>query len=93
MPIALDDDEWPEVYKAFDGVEFVADDPAVAGEEDLLNTLNSDSELNLNAGGDTKIQDLIVYADNGDKSFDDIMNEWNEAWTSAQESNGVEITE
>ena len=93
MPIALDDEEWPEVYKAFDGVEFVADDPAVAGEEDLLNTLNSDSELNLNAGGDTKIQDLIVYADNGDKSFDDIMNEWNEAWTSAQESNGVEITE
>lgn len=93
MPIALDDEEWPEVYKAFDGVEFVADDPAVAGEEDLLNTLNSDSELNLNAGGDTKIQDLIVYADNGDKSFDDIMNEWNKAWTSAQESNGVEITE
>lgn len=93
MPIALDDEEWPEVYKAFDGVEFVADDPAVAGEEDLLNTLNSDSELNLNAGGDTKIQDLIVYADNGDKSFDDIMNEWNEAWTSAQESNDVEITE
>ena len=91
MPIALDDDEWPEVYDAFDGIEYVADDAAVEGEEDLLNELNSDSELNINSAGDSKIQELIEHAANGDKSFDDIMNDWNAAWTSAQESAGVTV--
>ena len=27
----------------------------------------------------------------GDEKFDDIMNEWNEAWTTAQTDNDVEI--
>ena len=75
----------------FSGVDLLQDDPAVEGEEDLLNSLNSDSELNINAGGNDKIQAIIEHAANGDKSFDDIMKEWNEAWTSAQEAEGVEV--
>ncbi len=75
----------------FSGVELLQDDPAVEGEEDLLNNLNSDSELNINAGGNDKIQAIIEHAANGDKSFDDIMKEWNEAWSSAQETEGVEV--
>ena len=87
IPIAASDDNYPELYAAFDGIEFVADDPAMEGEEDLLSTLNADSELNFNNGGDSKVQDLIEHAANGDKSFDEIMDEWNEAWSDAQETN------
>ena len=71
----------------------VTDDPAVSGEEDLLNTLNADSELNVNNGGNDKIQAIVEHASNGDESFDDIMTEWNTAWTTAQEDNDVEIAE
>ena len=74
-------------------VTFLEDEPAVEGEEDLLNALNADSELNINNGGNDKIQAIIEHAANGDESFDDIMNEWNQKWTDAQESEGVEITE
>lgn len=90
LPVAADSTETKLV---FDGVEFLQDEPAVSGEEDLLNTLNSDSELNINAGGDSKIQAIIEHASNKDKTFDEIMDEWNAAWTDAQESNDVEITE
>ena len=72
---------------------FVSDESAAAGEEDLLNTLNADSDLMINAGGKDKVQKIIEHAANGDESFDDIMAEWNAAWTQAQEDNGVEITE
>jgi ABC-type glycerol-3-phosphate transport system substrate-binding protein len=83
--------EYPELYAAFEGIDMVADAPALAGEETLMNDLNSESELALNAGGNTKVQAIVEHAFNGDESFDDIMNEWNEAWSEAQESLGVEI--
>ena len=83
--------EYPELYAAFAGIDMVADAPALAGEETLMNELNSESELALNAGGNTKVQAIVEHAFNGDESFDDIMNEWNEAWSDAQESLGVEI--
>ena len=81
----------PDLYAAFDGIDFVADAPALAGEETLLSDLNSESELAINAGGNTKIQQIIEHAFNGTKEFDDIMNEWNEAWTDAQNTLKVEI--
>ena len=76
----------------FDGVELLNDEPAVDGEEDLLNELNAESELNVNNGGDRKIQEIIEHASIGDMSFDEIMASWNEAWAEAQDINGVEIT-
>ncbi|MGN0482068.1 MAG: ABC transporter substrate-binding protein [Lachnospiraceae bacterium] len=92
MPISLDESaKWPEVYDAFKDVEYVADEPAVAGEEDLLSTLNADSELNFNNGGDKKVQEIIEHAANQDMSFDDIMADWNSRWADAQESNEVEV--
>ena len=82
-----------ETKLAFDGVTFLEDAPAVSGEEDLLNAMNSESELNINAGGDSKIQEIIEHASNGDKTFDEIMADWNQAWSDAQDANGVEVTE
>lgn len=82
-----------ETKLAFDGVTFLEDEPAVSGEEDFLNDMNSESELNINAGGDSKLQNIIECAHDGSKTFDDIMAEWNEAWSRAQEANGIEVTE
>ena len=78
---------------SFDGVDFVADESALEGEEDYLNQLNSESELNVSNGGNDKIQAIIEHAANGDMSFDDIMAEWNQKWSDAQESLGIEVTE
>ena len=67
------------------------DDPAVEGEEDLLNTLNSASELNINAGGNDKVMHIVEKAADGSESFDDIMAEWNKAWDKAQTDNKVTV--
>ncbi len=93
IPIAAGDNNYPAAYAAFseNNVEFVSDNPAVAGESDLFNALNSESELNINAGGNLKVQQIIEHAANGTKSFDAIMDEWNAAWSKAQSSEGVEI--
>ena len=91
LPIATDDTKMPSFYDAFKDVTFVTDDLALSGEEDLLNKLNADSELNVNNSGDQKVMGIVENASSGDKSFDDIMNDWNDAWTSAQETEGVEI--
>lgn len=93
MPIAADDTNYPEVYDAFKDVVLVSNEPAVAGEEDLLNALNSDSDLMITSGGQTKVQEIIENASTGAMTYDEIMAEWNANWTSAQEANGVEITE
>ncbi|WP_458458825.1 ABC transporter substrate-binding protein [Pseudobutyrivibrio sp.] len=75
----------------FDGVIFLDDDPAQEGEEDLLNELNSESELNFNNGGNTKVQEIVEHASIGDMSYDDIMAEWNAKWAEAQKLCGVEV--
>ena len=72
-------------------MEFIANEPAAEGEEDLLNELNADSELMITANGNDKIQEIIEHASNKDKSFDDIMKEWNQKWSDAQEMDGVEV--
>lgn len=89
IPIAADDNNYPDAYAAFGNVTFVTDEAAAAGEEDLLNTLNSDSGLMINAGGKEKIQKIIEHAAMGDMTFDEIMADWNADWSDAQELNGV----
>ena len=91
IPINAEDNNYPDLYAAFDGVEYFSDETALPGEEDLKDTLNSDSELNINNGGDKKVQSIIEHASNGDMTFDEIMDSWNQAWTEAQELSGVEI--
>lgn len=90
LPVAKSSDE---TKLDFSNVTFLEDEPAVQGEEDVLNLLNADSELNFNNGGNDKIQAIIEHAANGDESFDDIMNEWNQKWSDAQEAEGIEVTE
>lgn len=93
LPIEAGDTNFPEVYQSFsdNDVIYVEDIPAAAGEEDLKNLLNADSELMVQSGGNEKIQAIVEHASNGDMTLDEIMNEWNVKWTSAQESNSVEV--
>ncbi|MDY2628972.1 MAG: ABC transporter substrate-binding protein [Lachnospiraceae bacterium] len=92
LPIAVGDEEYSEVYQEFldNNVEFVSNEPAVEGEEDLLNELNAESELMVGAGGNDKVQAIVEHASNKDMTFDEIMNEWNEKWTTAQDNLGIE---
>lgn len=95
LPIAVGDDKLPEVYQEFtdNNVEFISNEPAIEGEEDVLNELNADSELMVGAGGNEKIQAIVEHASNGDEDFDDIMKEWNEKWSDAQDTDDVEVNE
>ena len=83
--------QYPDLYAAFDGIDMLSDADALPGEETLLNEMNAESELNFNAGGNTKVQEIIEHAFNHDKSFDDIMADWNAAWTDAQAALNVEV--
>lgn len=81
----------PEMYSAFDGCTMLSDEPAVAGEEDLLGEINAESELSFNAGGDAKVQAIVEAAATGSESFDEIMTGWTEIWNSAQEELGITV--
>ncbi len=90
IPIAADDNNFPDTYAAFDGIEYISDAQALKGEADFRNVLNAESELNINSGGDAKNMEIIEHAATGDMTFDDLMSSWNEKWAAAQESNGIE---
>ena len=74
----------------FDGVEIVNNETSLAGEEDVMNEMNAESELNFNAGGDLKVQRIVEIAANGG-SFDELMAEWTTKWNDAQSSLGIEV--
>ena len=81
----------PDMYSAFDGCTMLSDEPAVAGEEDLLGQINAESELSFNAGGDSKVQRIVEAAATDSESFDDIMSDWTAVWNAAQEELGIEV--
>ena len=83
IPICVGD-EYPEVLAAFDGVELVADNPAPEGEEDLFGEINTESEIALN-NDNTHVQNIVEHALSGDMTMEEIVDEWNQAWTDAQE--------
>ncbi len=81
----------PDMYAAFDGCEVLSDQPAKAGEETLLNDMNSESELSFNAGGNDKVQRIVEAAATGSETFDDILVDWTQKWNDAQEELGVSV--
>ena len=75
----------------FDGVNVVNNVTSLPGEEDIMNNLNSESELSFNQGGDAKVQRIVEAAFTGAETYDDIMADWTQAWNAAQEACGVEV--
>lgn len=81
-------DEYPAALAAFDSVELVVNAPAATGEENLWNDINNSSELGINVSGAIP-KEIVESAISGTKTMDEMVNEWNEKWTAAQEANGV----
>lgn len=91
MP-ARKDGEAPDFLKDFEGIPLVADNAAPEGEESLFDDVNKESEVGINNDNAPK-QNIIECALKGSKSFDDIMGEWNEKWSKAQETLEVEVNQ
>ncbi len=86
----LVDAEFPEALSAFqsDTVKIIVNDPAPEGEETLHNDINNESELGINVSGKLATE-VVENATTGAKTMDELADEWNAAWTAAQEENGV----
>jgi len=82
----------PEALADFEGVELLADNPAKEGEETLFNDVNNEAEVGINNDDypDCEILEAALY---GSATLDEKMDEWNEAWSEAQETLGVEVIE
>ncbi len=89
---ARKDGEYPSVLEAFDGVELLSNSQAPEGEEDLFDNVNNESEVGINNNDypDCEILEAALY---GTRTLDEIMDEWNQKWSSAQESLGVEVNQ
>lgn len=74
----------------FDGVEVVNNDSAPEDEADLMNQMNAESELNFNAGGDSRVMAIVEAAAQG-TPYDDLVAEWTQKWNDAQSALGVEV--
>lgn len=80
--------EYPEVYKAFDGVTLVIDNAALDGEESLFNDINNHSEVGIDSTPDGASK-ILEAAISGTPTLDEIMEDWNARWTASQEKYGV----
>jgi ABC-type glycerol-3-phosphate transport system substrate-binding protein len=78
----------PSTLAAFDGIELVADNPALAGEEDLLTNINVDSEIGLNMTNQHVI-DVAEAAIRGNRTLKQITDDWNAKWTASQRKYGA----
>lgn len=87
---ALKGSELPAALAEFTGVELLSDNAAKKGEESLYDDIRNTAEV---LSGDYPVGEVLEAALYGNKSLDELMDEWNAKWTSAQESYGVEITE
>lgn len=81
-------DEYPESLVDMADIGLVVNSPAPDADVNLFNDVNNDSELGINVSGAVPTQ-IVEEATSGTKSMEDMVNEWNEKWTSAQEKNGV----
>ena len=87
---ALKSAEMPAFLADFQGIELLSNNPAPDGEEDYFDQVNLLSEVGINNDNypDCAIVEAALLKS---KTIDDIMNEWNEKWTSAQTELGMEI--
>lgn len=87
---------YPPVLDAFKGCEFVVNSAPLAGEEDTFNNINTESEMGINVDG-KKEQYLFwegfkaAQGDSSAKTLDELMAEFNKAWTDAQDSLEIEV--
>lgn len=84
--------EYPAVLDAFEGVELVIDNPAKEGEETFFNDINNESELSLNVDH-YHVSQIVENAINDTMSLEDILKDWNERWSAAQDKFDIKVYE
>ncbi|MCI1634624.1 ABC transporter substrate-binding protein [Bifidobacterium sp.] len=91
LPVAKADTTLPALFDKFKNVTFLEGKPVSKDESDLFNDLNTDSELAINSGGNARVQAIVEDAATKSKTFDSIMNEWNDKWNAALQTENVDI--
>lgn len=86
---ALKGKDLPDSLSEFEGVELLSDNAPAEGEESLYDDIRNTAEV---LSGDYPVVEVLEAALYGKKTLDELMKEWNDKWTSAQESYSVEIT-
>ncbi|MGN0298622.1 MAG: ABC transporter substrate-binding protein [Lachnospiraceae bacterium] len=84
---ARKDGKFPAALSGFADVELISDSAALEGEESYYNDLCDESEI-LNS--DYAVSNVVEAAMYGNKTLDELMNEWNQKWTSARKNLGIE---
>jgi len=74
----------PATLSAFDGIQLVADSPALKGEEDLMTNINVESEVGLNMDNRHVIS-IVEAALKRSPTLDALVATWNANWTKAQQ--------
>lgn len=88
--ISVDKDaQLPEALSSFADVELIINDPAPEGEETLANDINNNSELGVNVSGYIPKEIVENAITPNGMTMDEMVQEWNEKWTAAQEEAGV----
>jgi ABC-type sugar transport system, periplasmic component len=87
---ALKSEKLPDVLNDFKDVQLVIDNPAKSGEESLFNDINNESEVGLNKDNNKKCE-IVEAALNGNKTVDQIMDDWNAKWSVAQQKLKVDV--
>jgi hypothetical protein len=72
------------------GIDLVADNPALPGEEDLLERIKTQSEVAINMTNQHVI-DIAEAAIRGNKTLKEITDDWNARWSAAQRRYNVTI--
>ncbi len=89
---ARKDGNFPDALSDFKGVELLSNNPPPEGEDDLFDEINTESEVGISSDDypDCEIIEAALY---GSRTLDEIMEEWNQKWSSAQESLGIEVNQ
>ena len=85
---ALKGEPLPDALAEFEGVELLSDNAPAEGEENLYDDIRMKAEV---LSGDAPVTTVVEAALYDSQKLEDLMGEWNEKWTSAQESEGAEI--
>ncbi len=87
---ALKSAPMPDFLDDFAGIELLSNAAAPEGKEDEFDKVNLLSEVGIN-NDDYPDCTIVEHAILKDKTIDEIMDEWNQKWTSAQEELEMEI--
>ncbi len=87
---ALKSEPLPDFLADFEGIELIPNAAAPEGEEDFFDKVNLQSEVGIN-NDDYPDCNIVEHALLKDKTLAEIMDEWNQKWSAAQEELEIEI--